>query len=257
MNLVRLEERVMKPNCQTIYDYKIIIVWRTLIPFRQAILNLMGRSEDPLVLTGDAMNQEDMLREALQEQNILVSTVINALRMELAYTFYKYKYAGKLLEDELQVAPEVAFPAFYEIFRQRMFEGLTCFALARDGGPRSKTWIKRGSVAMKVMKKLVRGGNVNCVHMYQLLSAELASVRGKTKAATTYYDKAISTASRSGFVQDRALAHERCAIFYLGEGDKDWASYHLKKAVLSYENWGAAAKIEHLAQTYSGLDFNN
>ena len=96
-------------------------------------------------------------------------------------------------------------------------------------------------------------GDVNVVHYLHLLGAEQKFAKGKSSDAREEFDRAISTASRNGFIQDRALSHERCALFFVKEKDNEWASHHMKKAIQSYEDWGASRKVQHLQEKFSDL----
>lgn len=248
-NLRVLEDKIMKPHQQTIFEYNIVITGTMILPFRQATLNLMGESDDPLVLTGEAMDEVELLEEAKAEGNLMCLNCVNSIRMELAYQFHEYSRALEIA-DVLD-PPEQAYPAFFQGLRQKLFEGLTCFALAREGGSNAKSLKKRGNVIVKMFSKLVKGGDVNVVHYLHLLSAEQAFAKGKSSDAKEEFDRAISTASRNGFIQDRALSHERCAIFFVNDKDDEWATHHVKKAIQSYEDWGASRKVQYLQEKFS------
>ena len=248
-NLRVLEDKIMKPHQQTIFEYNIVITGTMILPFRQAALNLMGESDDPLVLTGEAMDENELLEEAKAEGNLMCLNCVNSIRMELAYQFHEYSRALEIA-DVLD-PPEQAYPAFFQGLRQKLFEGLTCFALAREGGSNAKSLKKRGNVIVKMFSKLVKGGDVNVVHYLHLLSAEQAAAKGKSSDAKEEFDRAISTASRNGFIQDRALSHERCAIFFVSDKDDEWATHHVKKAIQSYEDWGASRKVQYLQEKFS------
>ena len=241
----------MKPHQQTIFEYNIVITGTMILPFRQATLNLMGESDDPLVLTGEAMDEVELLEEAKAEGNLMCLNCVNSIRMELAYQFHEYSRALEIA-DVLD-PPEQAYPAFFQGLRQKLFEGLTCFALAREGGSNAKSLKKRGNVIVKMFSKLVKSGDVNVVHYLHLLSAEQAFAKGKSSDAKEEFDRAISTASRNGFIQDRALSHERCAIFFVNDKDDEWATHHVKKAIQSYEDWGASRKVQYLQEKFSDL----
>ena len=250
-NLRRLEDKIMKPHQQTIFDYQIVITGTMILPFRQAGLNLMGESADPLVLTGLAMDEKELLEEAKAEGNLMCLNCVESLRMELAYQFHEYARALEIA-DVLD-PPEQAYPAFFQGIRQKLFEGLVCFALAREGGGNVKSLKKRGNVIVKMFAKLVKGGDVNVVHYLHVLKAEQAFAKGKGSDAREEFDRAISTSSRNGFIQDRALSHERCAIFFVNQKDSEWATHHMKKAIQSYEDWGASRKVQYLQEKFSGL----
>lgn len=73
-------------------------LWTSLtLPLLQLVDNFMGRSEDPLVLTGRVIDQEVALKRARDTQNATTLTSIYAWRLILAYYFNDYNLAfGKL-----------------------------------------------------------------------------------------------------------------------------------------------------------------
>jgi hypothetical protein len=60
------------------------------------------------------------------------------------------------------------------------------------------------------------------------------------------FDQAISAASKTGFLQDAALANELCGEFFLKGEDLFWAKHYLTSAYNLYCDWGAGAKAAHL-----------
>ena len=94
---------------------------------------------------------------------------------------------------------------------------------------------------------------MNCVHMVDLLEAERMALIGRIREAKRLYGVAIALSSRNGFLQDRALAHERAAISCLDHKDLYWASHHFEQAHECYESWGANAKAIHLQDKYKEL----
>ena len=111
--------------------------------------------------------------------------------MELAYHFNEYSRALEIA-DVLD-PPEQAYPAFFQGIRQKLFEALTCYALAREGGSNAKSLMRRGNVIVKMFSKLVKGGDVNVVHYLHLLKAEQKFAKGKSSDAKEEFDRAIST----------------------------------------------------------------
>lgn len=45
-------------------EYKQEVAFMEPVPLWQGVLNLLGRSEDPVVLRGEAMTQDEFLRDA-------------------------------------------------------------------------------------------------------------------------------------------------------------------------------------------------
>jgi predicted ATPase/signal transduction histidine kinase len=87
----------------------------------------------------------------------------------------------------------------------------------------------------------------NFRHKHQLIAAELSRLEGRPQEALALYQAAIEDARRVGFVQDEAIAHERCARFLRAQADDATAATHLAAAADGYARWGATAKVRQLA----------
>ena len=203
------------------------------------------------MLTGTAMNQEEFLERCTEAKQITSLNVVHSHRLELAYLFGRYRLAASILGD---IQPwQVAGAGYVGIFRTTLFQGLTCYAMART--ETMHTWLKRGNTYLKMIEKWVKGGNANVVHMMHLLRAERAWVQGNTVDAESHFGKAVSVASQNGFIHDKALAHERFMTFHLQDEGDYWAKYHFKKACEAYEYYGAISKLDQLKLDHSNLAF--
>ena len=97
-------------------------------------------------------------------------------------------------------------------------------------------------------------GEPNVYHMYLILLAEEAALnKGKLVDVKNAYDQAITSAVRSGFLQNAALAEERCALFFLEMGDTDYAENYLRRSHAHYDEWGCKAKLRQLQDKYTFL----
>ena len=97
-------------------------------------------------------------------------------------------------------------------------------------------------------------GNINVLHYVPFLDAEQAALEGKPEKATQLYSKAISTAARSGFQHNAALAYERFAEYLLHDlHDSDRAGQYFQDSIRSYTEWGSDYKAEMLRKQYSHL----
>jgi predicted ATPase/signal transduction histidine kinase len=90
----------------------------------------------------------------------------------------------------------------------------------------------------------------NALHKVRLLAGEIAAVEQRPLDAARLYEEAIDRAAREGFLQDAALAHERCGRMYLRIGLKRGADAHLADAIRGYVRWGATAKVRALAREF-------
>jgi len=230
-------------------EYELEGIWATSAVHRQQILNLMGRGDDPLILTGDVINEEDHLAWAQNGNMQMVITVIYNVRIEQAYYFHEYEKAAEFFDCFLP--GEKTYPGSFFNVRNALFEGLVSFAMASIKDHRH--WMKRGSSVLKKVRKWVKAGNPNCVHMLSFLQAEEALARGRMKVAETKYGETIVATSRNGIASDKALAHERYCAFFLKKGDKYWARHHVEKAIQAYKDWEAHAKVDHLVEKYRAI----
>jgi len=209
----------------------------------QFALNLMGKSEDPTVLTGEAMNQDKLGTENVNTQFLELMRVI---RIILAYYFGRYEQAWELLIATKNF--EKSNGLLFMIWRKLMFEGLTAFALARQ--TKKSRWRKRGAKIGKKLKKMVANGNSNCAHVVYLFTAEDAAIMGEDNVAMEYYNLAISESGRAGLINDKALINERFGEFFLSRKNEEEASFHLNIALQHYVKWGAMAKAHDLRKKH-------
>ena len=63
------------------------------------VLNLLGYADDPLTLTGIAMDEGQFLKEATACGHQVAVNVVHSQRLELAYYFGRYNLASEILDD--------------------------------------------------------------------------------------------------------------------------------------------------------------
>lgn len=209
----------------------------------------MGRSDDPLVLSGEAMDQEEMLRAADVDKNPPLRAQLQCHRLQLAVYYRDFKLAGKLVGLSSNIA--AVNPANPIIWRTALFEGVAAFELVRQ---KRLSWKRTALKALSKIQKWVDTGNVNCVHILYLLRAEHAAMKKKAQKARLFFDLAIVTAARNGFRNDKALACERCADWYRFTGDDDTrAKDYLQMAFNYYEEMHAFGKLDEMANRSPSL----
>ena len=215
----------------------------------QTILNLMGRCEDPLELSGEAMNQQEMLLAADIDKNPPLRSQLQCHRLQLAVYYRDFTLAGKLIGLASNIGK--VNPANPIIWRTALFEGVTAFELVRQ---KQTAWKRTALKTLSKVQKWVDAGNVNCVHILYLLQAEQAAMDRNTADARKLFDKAIVTAARNGFRNDRALASERCSEWYRFNGDDDLAANdYLREAFKCYKEMEAFGKVNEMVERSPSL----
>ena len=104
------------------------------------------------------------------------------------------------------------------------------------------------------MKEIVKKKGLTNLNKYYLMEADFVSTfdhRAKKEEVKRLFEKAIATSTKSGLIQDAALANELCGDYFLSAGDTFWARHYFTKATEHYRDWGATAKVMHLFKTRS------
>ena len=215
----------------------------------QLCLNLMGKAEDPLVLTGEAMDEEDYTKRA-SGKSIHLRPFILCHRILLYGYFGAYEQGAELALRVGDLAKEI--PGSAQVVMCACMNGLSLCHMARQTGQRkytngAKRFIKR-------IKTWLAHGNPNLQHWDCLLNAEWAALKGKQHIAKRNYETAIIVAARSGFMQDSALASERYGEFLLNElKEREDGMYRLDQAIQYFNEWGARGKAQQIQKKYADL----
>jgi len=224
--------------------------------YHQIVLNLLGESENPCVLTGEVLNESEFL-SSLIDKNLRTHICDNYHnKITLYYMFYQYseamEYCKKSLDYFAAVKGTYSVPMFY------FYESLSYLAdyTNMSNGIKKKT-IKKVKSNQKKLKKFALHAPMNYLHKYYLVEAEIAKVFDNASRAFEYYEKAINTAAKNEYIQEEAIASERAAIYYFSKGNERIALTYLEHAKYCYERWGAKAKVNHLIKTYGHIKYFN
>ncbi|MCT7991182.1 AAA family ATPase [Laspinema sp. D6] len=227
-----------------------VMQWNEI--YRQAVLNLLGRSENPYQLVGEAYNREQALSLMItaNDRNGLHDYFVNQLM--LCYWFENYAEAlvnAEQAQNYLDGA--IALPVVGLFY---WYDSLTRMALCdRAKEPDRQILLKKVATNHKRLKKWAAHAPMNYLHKCYLVQAEKDRVFGHKLQAMDGYDQAIQLATEQEYVQEAALANELAAKFYLGLGKLTQAKAYMQEAREGYKKWGAIAKVQQLESTYSHL----
>ena len=244
-------EQEGKEACKLMEAYKQAASLSMTAAFWQTSLNLMGKSTDPLALDGDAMKNANAL-EWLEENNHAHGiAIIYSMQMQLAYFMGGTSEAMEEFLEKSKELPTVGMASIHAA-RHIFYEGLVAYLLAERTGKRRK-WKRHANSIKRKIQSWVKQGDPNYAHAISLLEAETKVLDGKREKAKRHYEQAITLAGKTGYQNDRALAHERAGLNYLALDDTFWATHHLSSAHECYLRWGAAAKAKHLVSIHGDL----
>jgi hypothetical protein len=216
------------------------------LPKVQYVSNLMGKAINPCVLTGDLMNEEEKLLLYAETKNVRAQNTTFLCKMMLSFLFYQYDLANQMSDALDPVYIEATVPW---IPQRLFFQGLIAVAMAKKTGRRR--YRRKSTKFRKLLEKQLSRGNVNCTHYVLILLAAESTLGGSSAAIVREsFQKAISSAARTGFQQDRALANELAGQYFLDRKDKHWATLYLRDAYEGYVEWGARGKADHVFETY-------
>jgi predicted ATPase/signal transduction histidine kinase len=217
--------------------------------FRQAVLNLLGKAENPCLLNGTSYSEETMLPLLLKANNLNALCMVYLQKLVLCYLFCDYSQAvahAAATEKYLQGTQGTsAVPAFH------YYESLACLAVFPNiDESRQKGLLDKVAANQGKMKNWAKHAPMNYLHKFYLVEAEHARVLGNDGEAREYYDKAIILAQENEYLNEEALGYELAGRFYLARGQSHLARYYLHDAHYAYLRWGAVAKVRDLETRY-------
>ncbi|MEH2239769.1 ATP-binding sensor histidine kinase [Nostoc sp.] len=220
--------------------------------FWQTVLNLLGKAENPCILTGEALNEAKF-----------VTQLVNANELTGLHYFWLHKLILCYLFENLSQAVETAaqarkyllagmgyatVPMFY------FYDSLTALA---EYSTATTSWretlLERVTDNQGKMQIWAHHAPMNYLHKFELVKAEQCRVLGQIAQALDLYDRAIAGAKVNGYIQEEALANELAARFYLEWNKQPIAQMYLANAYYNYLNWGAVAKVKQLSHQYPQL----
>jgi hypothetical protein len=239
-------------------EFKQHATMKTQAPWLQLTQNLLGKTKNVLILTGDAMNEEETLAGttsasfSIQNENpTSVFTFFNVhyAKRALLYTFGEFKMADDDRKQTGRLGGEVA--TVYAKLYDFAFSCLTCLAMARQG-KRTRYYKRQASIYRKELSKRAEQGCVNCVPLLALISAEKLALKDKSGDATLY-KQAIAMLGRSGFRMIKAIACERAGQYLLECGEIERSKDFLQQAWDEFYDYGIYAKNTQMREKYCGI----
>lgn len=220
--------------------------------FRQAVLNLLGESENCCILVGAAYNEEELLSQHLagNDRNGLHYLYLN--KLILCYLFWELPQAianAALAEEYIDSAIALlCVPVFH------FYDSLVQLATLTDLSTSNREQIlEKIAQNQQKLETWAKCAPMNHLHKFYLVEAERHRVLGENVEAMDNYDRAIAIAKENQYINEEALANELATKFYLAWGKETIAQTYIIAAYYTYSRWGAKAKIEDLEKRYSQL----
>lgn len=245
--LVALEKQIANYSYVVAKNRQITqLTWLNIL--QQTVLNLLGKSENPLLLIGEAFRDAQILHILEVGKDKFSMHEIYLHQAILCYLFDASQIAlinAVKAEESLDTCVGlINEPVFY------YYDSLVRLSVPDVATGAGLLKVENNQVQLK---KWANAAPMNFQHKYDLVEAEKARVLGNTVAAMNLYDRAIKGAKENEYIQEEALSNELAAKFYLTWGKENIAQLYLTDAYYGYARWGAKAKVEHLEKCYPEL----
>jgi hypothetical protein len=200
------------------------------VPWLQFVMNLQGKAVNPLVLTGDGMNEEEFIRYNTENKHMMAVRNLHLTKMVLLYIFGELEAAdlSRQVWEEGTGVEGTHFMIYFIV----LFSGLTCLGLARRYPKKRRHYLSPVRRYIKKMEKLVKDGDVNATLILRFLRAEKLALSGDLPDVKKAFDETISLAGRTGFRLIKALACERMGNYMLERREPMLASDYMRQAYL-------------------------
>jgi hypothetical protein len=197
-------------------------------PWLQFTMNLQGKAVDPLVLTGDGMNEEEFFRYNTENKHMMAVRNLHLAKMVLLYIFGELEAAdySRQVWEEGTGAEGTHFMIYFSV----LFSGLTCIGLARRYPKKRRRYLSPVRRYIKKMEKLIKDGDVNAPLILRFLRAEKLALNGDLSDVKKAFDETISLAGRTGFRLIKALAFERVGNYMLERREPMLAADYMQQA---------------------------
>jgi hypothetical protein len=198
---------------------------------------------------GSDLDWQEVLLNANENPNVPAWSLINRnLHLIIVLCIFgKYDDAARHAETVADAVFSLGPPGSYHA-DFTMFRGLAHAHLAQSTSGAARRRHRR--IARECRSQLQRWARdaQDVRHMSQLLEAELARLRGKSRDALRIYRSAVRLATSRGFLHHSALIHERTATLLRHMRASLESASALNQAIELYREWGALAVVRMLEE---------
>ncbi|MFQ4143048.1 AAA family ATPase [Chlorogloeopsis sp. ULAP02] len=248
--LPKLEEEI-KEYCHLLDNYKQATTLHYCKICCQAVINLLGNTQNSWILSGEIYKSEELLPLLIQANDINGLHYFYLHQLILCYLFGDLVKAN---ENSIKAKQYLAGgTGFITVPIFHFYDSLTALALSSEAQSEKQILLDKVLENQVKLHKWANHAPMNYLHKYYLVEAERYRVLGQYLEAINCYERAIELAKENKYINEEALANELAAKFYLEHGKQKIAQVYLIDAYYGYIRWGAKAKVDDLAKRYSYL----
>jgi predicted ATPase/signal transduction histidine kinase/CheY-like chemotaxis protein len=221
-----------------------------ILPFRQLVRNLTGKTDSITTFDDDEFTELNFLAQAKGNDTAIGHYWV--ARLQAAWLAGDLELA-RFCSGEAQSALK-GIQGMFTSAEQVYYTILTLTGMHDALTPAAQGEARETIVAMQQqLGTWAKHCPRSFGHKLDLVDAELARLDGDVWRALRSYRAAIEGAEREGFLQDEAIAHELRGRFLLAQGEPGFAALHILKAHDGYSRWGATVKARRLTLDYPGF----
>jgi predicted ATPase/signal transduction histidine kinase/DNA-binding response OmpR family regulator/tRNA A-37 threonylcarbamoyl transferase component Bud32/HPt (histidine-containing phosphotransfer) domain-containing protein len=216
----------------------------------QAMLGLMGESEDPCELVGEVFD-EKALRPRYVEANEAFG--LCNLHLTKAHLYYLWdRWEDTITQFELAAPYAAGMLSLYHFPLFHFYVSLSQMALAREADPEERAaLLAAADESIARMAKWAQHCPENFLHKHHLMAGNRAMVDGRFEEAESHFERGIRAADAQGYLQEQALGCELLGRSWLEREEPALAESAFAQASQLYGVWGASAKVAQLKAKHS------
>ena len=229
------------------------LAFNTLRAMRMFILNLMDESGDETTFEDGTLDEARFLAECTEWKDFYSICTYGVFKAKILYTYRRFEEAWAALEQaKTMLAALSGHAAGTGTFSYT--QALTALALFENATPeQQQAYLEVANTHLAQFEIWAGNCPANFEHKLLLLKAEMARVKGEALEAVIFYNSAIESAQRYGYVQEEALANELAGRFLMKNDVPQYARPHLREAHAGYLRWGAKRKVGLLEKEFPQL----
>src|SRR5919202_1984858 len=215
----------------------------------QAVLTMMGRSQNQCQLKGEVYDEEKMLPLHQQTNDQLAIHYLYLHKLVLCYGFENYPEALKHIPHiESSFGSSTGQPTaiifyFYDsLVRLAVYSETSQPVSEAATKSQQQDILNRVQANQEKIQKWAHYAPMNYLHKYYLVEAERHRVLGVKIEAMELYDRAITLAKENKYLNEEALGNELAGKFYLTWSREAIAQLYMQKAHYAYQVWRAIRK---------------
>lgn len=220
--------------------------------FLQMQLNFQGLTRSRFSMTDENFNEEECLK-GMRDRHFMTGIAnYHIYKAEIHFLYNDAQGAlPHVLEQEKLMASVMSLP---QLVRFHIVSFLVYATLLRENasGEQQNLHAKM-DYSLTTMKAWASHCSANFDHLYLLMEAVLAGLRGNLAEALSLFERSIASAGKNNFIHDEAMANEMAAELLLRSELPKAADGYLQASRYLYYRWGASRKVELMDAAYPSL----